>query len=51
MRDHALKNKVERICMPKIGCGLDGLQWESGVRPIICSVFGKSNIRVDIYSL
>jgi O-acetyl-ADP-ribose deacetylase (regulator of RNase III) len=27
MKKHAIDNKVKRIAMPRIGCGLDGLQW------------------------
>lgn len=27
MRDHALANNVNHICMPKIGYGLDRLRW------------------------
>ena len=27
-RDHALKNKVHHIAVPKIGCGLETVEWE-----------------------
>ena len=29
MKNHALSNGVKHITMPKIGCGLDRLQWNN----------------------
>lgn len=50
MRDHCLTHGVKRLSMPKIGCGLDGLQWYR-VSGIIGQVFQDTNINVTVYSL
>ena len=50
MRLHAVENKVKHLAMPKIGCGLDRLEW-SKVKDIINSVFEKTDVTVHIYSL
>ena len=41
------KDKLNYIAMPKIGCGLDGLQW-SRVKEIIEEVFKDINIEILI---
>ena len=48
MREHALKNNVEKISMPKIGCGLDGLSWPV-VQNIIISAFRETSIKILVY--
>lgn len=50
MREHMIENKINRISMPKIGCGLDKLRWKD-VLCIIKEVFEKMNIKIDIYYL
>ena len=50
MCSHAVSNQVKHIAMPKIGCGLDRLQWNQ-VESIIKSVFKGTNIRVTVYEL
>lgn len=50
MRDHAMQNGVKHICMPKIGCGLDRLEWPR-VSAIISKTFAKSKIDVTVYVL
>ena len=50
MRDHALANKVTNINMPRIGCGLDLLQWPA-VRTLIKNVFKDTSIIITVYSL
>ena len=45
MRDIAVKNKINKIAMPKIGCGLDGLQYDK-VEKIIKEVFKDTNIEI-----
>jgi len=50
MKGHALANGVERICMPRIGCGLDGLNWPT-VRILIKNVFQLENIKITVYNL
>ena len=50
MRDHALEHNVKSICMPRIACGLDGLEW-STVRDMLCHVFCDSGIIIHVYTL
>ena len=50
MRDNCLSHGVTSLSMPRIGCGLDGLQWYK-VRNIIGQVFQDTNINVTVYSL
>lgn len=50
MRDHAVSNSVKHICMPKIGCGLDRLQWNR-VAKIIEQAFDGTGIAVTVYVL
>ena len=50
MKNHALKNNVKKIAMPKIGCGLDKLNWNA-VRTLIKNVFLDSNIEITVYHL
>ena len=48
MRDHNVKNGVENVCMPKIGCGLDKLQWHK-VLAMIREIYKGSDIQITIY--
>ncbi|KAM4736897.1 ADP-ribose glycohydrolase OARD1 [Anableps anableps] len=50
MKSHCLKNDVKRISMPRIGCGLDRLQW-SNVSEILEQVFKDTDISITVYSL
>jgi O-acetyl-ADP-ribose deacetylase (regulator of RNase III) len=50
MRSHAIKNGVAEIAVPKIGCGLDGLQWNA-VRTLVKNVFLKDKISITVYTL
>jgi hypothetical protein len=45
MRIHAEQNGINKIVMPKIGSGLDGLSWPK-VREIIHEVFEPTNIEI-----
>ena len=47
MRGHALLNNVTKISMPKIGCGLDKLQW-TDVLKLIQDTFTYSGIQIQI---
>ena len=47
MRGHALLNNVTKISMPKIGCGLDKLQW-TDVLELIQHTFTYSGIQIQI---
>ncbi|XP_078500356.1 ADP-ribose glycohydrolase OARD1 [Lissotriton helveticus] len=50
MQDHCLANGVKSVSMPRIGCGLDGLQWEK-VSDILENIFGETDIKITVYSL
>jgi len=48
MKKHALKHNVKMISMPRIGTGLDKLNW-SDVKQIIMDVFANTGIKIRIY--
>jgi O-acetyl-ADP-ribose deacetylase (regulator of RNase III) len=50
--EHAKKicDDNQRIAMPMIGCGLDGLDWQK-VRQIITQVFHGTNVDIVMYKL
>lgn len=48
MREHCLANGVNRISMPRIGCGLDRLDWEN-VSSIITDVFQNTDVCITVY--
>ncbi len=48
MKNHAVENNVKNISMPKIGSGLDKLEWTL-VRNTIIEVFGDTDINISIY--
>jgi O-acetyl-ADP-ribose deacetylase (regulator of RNase III) len=50
MKSHALSQGVTQICLPRIGCGLDKLEW-SVVRSIIDDLFRETNVFIKIYYL
>ncbi|XP_068453172.1 ADP-ribose glycohydrolase OARD1 isoform X2 [Clinocottus analis] len=50
MKSHCVVNGVTRIAMPRIGCGLDRLQWTK-VSEILEQVFKHTNISITVYSL
>jgi O-acetyl-ADP-ribose deacetylase (regulator of RNase III) len=47
LRALALENDVTKLYMPRIGCGLDRLQW-SDVREAIDNTFGHSGIQIVV---
>ena len=47
MRGHALLNNITTISMPKVGCGLDKLQWTDVFR-LIQDTFTYSGIQIHI---
>nr|XP_020467452.1 O-acetyl-ADP-ribose deacetylase 1-like isoform X2 [Monopterus albus] len=49
MRSHCLENGVTRISIPRIGCGLDRLQWKE-VSNILDEVFKDACISITVYS-
>ncbi|NXC48141.1 OARD1 deacetylase, partial [Penelope pileata] len=50
MKTHSLNNGVTDISMPKIGCGLDGLDWDK-VSAILGEVFEDTDIKITVYTL
>lgn len=50
LRKQALEMKLTRIAMPKIGCGLDRLDW-TAVREIIREVFADISIEILVRSI
>lgn len=50
LRKQALEMKLTRIAMPKIGCGLDKLEW-TVVREIIRDVFADTDIEILVRSI
>lgn len=49
-KEHALQNNVKHVAMPKIGCGLDKLNWNA-VRTLIKNVFLETDIKITVYHL
>ncbi|XP_061218993.1 ADP-ribose glycohydrolase OARD1 isoform X1 [Neopsephotus bourkii] len=50
MKAHSLNNGVTDISMPRIGCGLDGLDWNK-VSAILEEVFEGTDIKITVYTL
>mgnify|MGYP001795579593 CR=1 FL=1 len=50
MRDHCNTHKVTKLSMPRIGCGLDGLQWNK-VLELIKDVFRETDVKITVYTL
>lgn len=50
LKQELIKLKISKIAMPKIGCGLDKLNWPI-VREIIKKVFEDTEIEIIIYYL
>ena len=50
MAKHCKDTKVKLLCMPRIGCGLDGLQW-SRVQDILINCFEKVPTKLIVYYL
>uniref|UniRef100_A0AAQ6AAP6 Macro domain-containing protein n=1 Tax=Amphiprion ocellaris TaxID=80972 RepID=A0AAQ6AAP6_AMPOC len=50
MRSHCIQNGVHKLLMPRIGCGLDQLEWTK-VAKILEQVFMDTGITITIYSL
>ncbi|KAM9344150.1 ADP-ribose glycohydrolase OARD1 [Pholidichthys leucotaenia] len=50
MKSHCLTDGVTRISMPRIGCGLDRLEWAK-VSKILEDVFKNTDVAITVYSL
>ena len=49
-KEHCVAHDVTELAMPRIGCGLDRLEW-SKVSAIIDDVFKDSGIHITVHSL
>lgn len=47
---HCQQHGVTRLAMPRIGCGLDKLNW-TDVSQLLCEIFVNSGISVTVFSL
>ena len=47
MKGLVIENEVKKLAMPKIGCGLDRLQWGK-VREMIKEIFGDLDIEIRV---
>ena len=50
MRDLCTQHHVRRLAMPRIGCGLDQLEWNQ-VSQLIQQIFKDDDIEITIYSI
>jgi O-acetyl-ADP-ribose deacetylase (regulator of RNase III) len=50
LKTEAQKYAISAISMPRIGCGLDKLEW-SIVKKLISETFSGTNIVINVYSL
>lgn len=49
MRDYLLRNGIRHIAIPRIGCGLDRLEWNE-VKEIVQKKLVQYGIRVTVYT-
>jgi O-acetyl-ADP-ribose deacetylase (regulator of RNase III) len=50
MKQHAVAHEVSAIAMPKIGCGLDKLDWDI-VQSLIMQTFADCDVDIRVYEL
>lgn len=50
LQKHMLANRVQSLAMPRLGCGLDQLDWNK-VKIMITEVFQNQDVCLDVYSL
>lgn len=50
MKELVIVNKIDKLAMPKIGCGLDRMKWTK-VRKMIYDTFCDLDIQIEIYYL
>jgi len=50
MKQIMINRGIHEVCMPFIGCGLDGLQWDI-VKLIIIEVFEDTDFTINVYYL
>ena len=47
---HTMANGVKKLAIPRLGCGLDKLQWDK-VSKLIEDIFSQSDIEITVYYL
>ena len=50
MKIHASKNGVSTIAIPKLGCGLDQMDWQEFVK-LLRNIFAYANVQLVVYTL
>ena len=50
LREHCTSRGIGQLCMPRIGCGLDRLEW-GRVRQMIRDTFSDCDMSITIYYL
>ncbi|XP_055842107.1 ADP-ribose glycohydrolase OARD1-like [Episyrphus balteatus] len=48
MKEHMKLNKVQKLAIPRIGCGIDGLEWDK-VSAELHTVFGDEEVEIVVY--
>ena len=51
MRNQMEENDETKLAIPRIGCGLDKLDWDIQVKPLIEEVFRNSDVDILVYRL
>ena len=54
MRDIMVENKIKTLSMPKIGAGLDRLEWpkvQKIIEDVFCEAFCRDEVRITVYEL
>ncbi|KAH8360379.1 hypothetical protein KR200_003829 [Drosophila serrata] len=49
MRQHMISHNVPKLAMPRIGCGLDGLNWAK-VKEMICQIFESDAVELVVFN-
>ncbi|XP_030373363.1 ADP-ribose glycohydrolase OARD1 isoform X2 [Scaptodrosophila lebanonensis] len=49
MREHMRENGINQLAIPRIGCGIDGLEWDK-VNAVLEEVFGKEQLEIVVYN-
>ncbi|XP_066991814.2 uncharacterized protein [Anabrus simplex] len=49
MKQHCVDNRVTKIAMPRIGCGLDRLEW-STVKNVLEDTFSDTDVHIIVYN-
>ena len=50
MKMHACTNGVSTIAIPKLGCGLDQMNWQEVVK-LLRDIFAYADVQIVVYTL